>query len=92
MKKLLVKITLGLVCVALICGSVAYIIIGKTPGELLDYADVRLQGHPKLEWIAAPIFSVVRQITEQPKLEERLAKTFNVPILPPLFVDMILFD
>ncbi len=92
MRKLLVIITLGLVCVSLICGSVAYIIIGKTPGELLDYADVRLQGHPKLEWIAAPIFSVVRQITAQPKLEERLAKTFHVPILSPFSIDKSLVE
>lgn len=82
--KFLMKSAFMLMFIALIVGSVSYVLIGKTPGELLDYADIRLQGHPKLEMVAAPVFNVVRQLTNQPALADRLELPFRVPPPPEL--------
>lgn len=62
----------------------AYGQIGKTPGELMDYAERRLQGHNKLEWVALPIMGVVRDVLDQPSRRTLLKTPFAVPRLPPL--------
>ena len=33
---------------------------GRTPGEVVAYAKVRLQGHPRLEWLATPALNGLR--------------------------------
>lgn len=56
---------------------------GRTPAELFDYADRRMEGHPKVEWLAAPMMAVLRKTFDAPALKERLAMPFNVPPPPP---------
>lgn len=89
MSKFLIKSAFMLMFIALIVGSVSYVLIGKTPGELLDYADIRLQGHPKLEMVAAPVFGAVRQLTNQPALADRLELPFRVPPPPELSINQL---
>lgn len=87
MSKLWLKLPLLLVVIAIICGLFAYRLIGKTPGELLDYVDIRLQGHPKLEMLSAPVIKSIREYTNQPALAARLQQPFVIPSPPPLVVD-----
>lgn len=54
---------------------------GRTPAELLDYADRRMMGHPKVEWLAAPVMSALRSGFDAPPVKQRLAQPFQVP--PP---------
>jgi len=62
----------------------AYGEVGKTPGELMDYAERRLQGHNKLEWVALPALAQVRAVLDQPSSKTLLQIPFEVPPLPPL--------
>jgi hypothetical protein len=56
--------------------------IGRAPGELIDYAKRRLQGHPKLELVALPVLDHLRDSLGEPdEIEHRLP--FDVPPLPP---------
>jgi hypothetical protein len=55
---------------------------GRTPGELIDYLKRRLQGHPKLEFVALPVLHTVRSWMGEPDEIER-ATPFVVPPLPP---------
>jgi hypothetical protein len=57
--------------------------IGRTPAELLDYVDRRLQGHPKLEWAAAPFLRVLRVTFEATPQEQQWATPFEVQLPPP---------
>lgn len=50
----------------LVAGVIAYVKIDRSPGELMRYAERRLQGHPKLEWFSKPMFSVLRPMIERP--------------------------
>lgn len=63
---------------------VAYREIGKTPGELLDYADRRLQGHPRLEVVAAPAFAGLRTWFGESAIADRRLRAFVVPPPPTL--------
>lgn len=56
---------------------------GRTPAELLDYADRRMEGHPKVQWLAWPLVNVLRQAFDAPSLQERLALPFEIPPPPP---------
>ncbi len=62
----------------------AYHHIGRTPGELLDFADRRLQGHPRLEALAAPVIAEMRTWLHAPSLAERRKRPFVIPPPPPL--------
>jgi hypothetical protein len=62
----------------------AYCQIGKTPGELMDYAEQRLQGHNKLEWVALPVMGLMRTVLNQPSRRTLLQIPFVVPPLPTL--------
>lgn len=62
----------------------AYERIGRTPGELLDYSALRLQGHKEMASAARPVFSVLRDWLGEPSLAERRATGFFVPLPPPL--------
>ena len=64
----------------------AYGQIGKTPGELMDYAEHRLQGHNKLESVALPIIGVVRDVLDQPSKADMLKIPFVVPPPPPRYI------
>jgi hypothetical protein len=55
---------------------------GRTPGELIDYLKRRLEGHPKLEFVALPVLHTVRAWMGEPDEVER-ATPFVVPPLPP---------
>jgi len=56
---------------------------GRTPAELLDYADRRMEGHPKVEWLVAPMMAALRKAFDAPALKQRLALSFDVPPPPP---------
>lgn len=60
-----------------------FIQIGKTPGELMDYSELRLSGHPKLEWFALPSIALIRNLLNQPSNASRLQQPFLIP-KPPL--------
>lgn len=56
--------------------------LGRTPTELLDYTERRLQGHNKLEWLALPVLTVLRDGLDAPRAAER-ARRFVIPPPPP---------
>jgi len=57
--------------------------LGRTPGELMDYADVRMQGHPKVEALAHPVVAVLRAQLDAPAAADRSRLPFEVPPPPP---------
>lgn len=67
---------------ALVAGWVAYARIGKTPGELMDYVELRLQGHTRLESVALPVLAQVRDALDEPSAVERRQRPFIVPRPP----------
>ncbi|MES2839804.1 MAG: hypothetical protein V4794_05970 [Pseudomonadota bacterium] len=56
--------------------------VGRTPMELLDYVERRLEGHTKLEWVAAPTLGSMRDILDAPRISDP-ARRFFVPPPPP---------
>jgi len=56
---------------------------GRTPGEILDHVDRRLEGHNKLVWAAKPFLAAMRSTLRAPSLAERSAIPFQVPPPPP---------
>lgn len=64
-------------------GIGAYKYVGRTPGELMDYADRRLKGHPRLEAVAHPVFSMLRSAFDAPAAKVRTRMPFPVPPPPP---------
>lgn len=60
----------------------AYQRVGRTPGELMDYAERRLQGHPKLETVALPAMGLLRGWFDAPSIAERRRTVFVVPPVP----------
>ena len=65
-------------------GGWTYAQLGATPGELMDYAERRLEGHTKLEWVALPAIGVVRDLLDQPSKVAMRKMPFDVPRPPPL--------
>ncbi len=61
----------------------AYSEIGRNPGELMDYADRRLLGHPRLQWLTQPFETFLRARLDAPPLAERAQRPFLVPTPPP---------
>lgn len=57
--------------------------IGRTPGELLDYADRRMAGHPMVESLAAPAMRLLRSNFSAPSVADRARMGFFVPPPPP---------
>ncbi len=86
MKKILLRLILVAVALTILAAIIfwlAYDRVGKTPGELMDYAEIRLQGHPRLELIALPIIGKIRNYLDQPAPEMRAQQHFFVPQPPP---------
>jgi hypothetical protein len=54
---------------------------GYTPGQILDYAERRLEGHPRWQTFAVPVILQTRRALDEPAAGERLRKPFVVP--PP---------
>jgi hypothetical protein len=77
---------LGLALIILVAGFSGfywvYSSIGRSPGELMDYAEKRLQGHPRLETVALPVFAKIRLALDAPSQKEKQKQPFIVP-LPP---------
>lgn len=77
--------TSTLLAIASAAGLLAtYYHLDYSPGELIDYSERRLQGHPKLEFIALPIIAVARAWLDAPSPKERMKNIFRVPPPPPL--------
>ncbi|KQP39732.1 hypothetical protein ASF44_08365 [Pseudorhodoferax sp. Leaf274] len=60
----------------------AYDRIGRTPGELMDYAQRRLYGHNKLEAVALPVMDLLRDWLDAPSIAERSRIPFTIPPAP----------
>ncbi len=56
---------------------------GRTPGELLDYADVRMEGHPRVEALVHPFAAALRAWFDAPSLSYRARLPFTVAPPPP---------
>jgi hypothetical protein len=61
----------------------AYQRLGRTPMEWLDYLDLRLQGHTRLERWAQPVLAELRSSLHAPSAAERAAMPMVVPPPPP---------
>lgn len=87
-RKRAAPIALGLLAAALLLGGwaakAAYDRVGRTPGELMDYAERRLYGHTRLESVALPALGMARDWLGEPSRAERLRTPFVVPPPPPL--------
>jgi hypothetical protein len=64
-------------------GLLLYLQIGRTPGELMDYAEHRMAGHPRVEALARPGIATLRAAFDAPSVEERARMPFVVPPPPP---------
>ena len=79
-----IPLLLGLLAAATAAvGTWLYRELGRSPGELLDYVDHRLLGHPKLEALAAGPIGALRDAFDAPSAAERLRTPFEVPPPPP---------
>ena len=61
---------------------------GRTPGEVIDRAERRLQGHPWLEQLAIPALEGLRQLSGEPSAVDQsvpfvFAKLASNPATPP---------
>ncbi len=84
----MIALVLGFVCLLIVAamGGAAFYTyqqLGRTPGELLDYVQRRLEGHTKLEWVALPAMAVVRSALNAPSAQMRAMLPFEVPPPPP---------
>lgn len=61
-----------------------YSAVGKNPGELMDYVEIRLQGHPNIERLALPILGYLRTLLNQPARADLLKRPFQIPQLAKL--------
>ena len=84
LRKIFFTLTVALMTLATSAAWWAYGEIGKTPGELMDYAQRRLQGHNKLEWVALPVIGQLRSWLDQPSRDELLKIPFVIPPPPAL--------
>lgn len=76
-----VGVLLSLVIAGLVAGWFAYIRVGRTPSEVVDYLNLRLQGHPRLELVFHPVLSTVLDLLDEPDAQARRTP-FLVPMLP----------
>lgn len=72
---------------SLLAAWLIYQNIGKTPGELMDYSQRRLEGHPRLESVALPIMQFLRDQLDAPSRAERYRQAFIVPPPPELRIN-----
>jgi hypothetical protein len=77
----LLVVSIGLLVAAVV---LAYERIGRTPGELMDYAERRLQGHNRLETVALPLIGGLRNALNEPSAAVRARRPFVVPAPPTL--------
>jgi len=61
----------------------SYQTLGRTPMQLLDYTDRRLEGHPKLELVAHPVMGLLREALDAPSVAQRQSLPMQVPPPPP---------
>ncbi|EXI91794.1 MAG: hypothetical protein AW12_01083 [Candidatus Accumulibacter sp. BA-94] len=72
-----------LAAVTALLGWYLYRQSGRTPGELLDYADRRIDGHPVVETLAAPVMHLLRATFGAPSVADRARMGFVIPPPPP---------
>ncbi|MEI7464306.1 MAG: hypothetical protein WCJ87_03100 [Burkholderiales bacterium] len=77
----LALLLLGVLSLVGLAGLIVY--LGHTPGRLMDYAERRLEGHPKLESIALPVVGAVREALDEPSQRERHNRPLLIPAPPP---------
>lgn len=78
-----VLLLLVLMTAAAVAVFKGYQTLGRTPMELLDYTDRRLQGHPKLEFIAHPVMGLLREALHAPTAAQRTRLPMQIPPPPP---------
>ncbi|PIY04285.1 MAG: hypothetical protein COZ20_05980 [Gallionellales bacterium CG_4_10_14_3_um_filter_54_96] len=76
--KILMLASLFLI-LALFSGYQGYLQSGHSPGELMDYAEKRLQGHTRLEAAFSPVFTELRLALDVPSQMDRA----NLVVPPP---------
>jgi hypothetical protein len=78
-------LSLGLLLALASAGTAWWIYreLGRSPGELLDYVDLRLEGHPRLEALAAAPLGLLRSTFDASRGSDRLRLPFPVPPPPP---------
>jgi hypothetical protein len=88
---LLLVTTIALALLALLALAFwsVFLLLGRTPQELLDHAENRLQGHPKLERIAHPVIGLFRETLNAPTVNQREQQQFIVPPPPPLKLEAL---
>lgn len=74
-------VTASLGGAALLALAGVYLWLGHTPGRWMDYAERRLQGHPRLEAVALPVIGWARVALDEPSAAQRAAEPFVAP--PP---------
>ncbi len=57
--------------------------LGRSPGELLDYVEHRLEGHPGLQAAAEAPIAYLREAFDASRASDRLNAPFPVPPAPP---------
>lgn len=74
-----------LLVIGVLLGAVytAYLQIGRTPGELIDYVKTRLQGHGRLEALALPALDAINRLLGEPDALERVQPFVVPPLVPP---------
>lgn len=85
--KLWIVAILGALGSMLAVAFLLYQSVGKTPGELMDYAERRLDGHPRLERIALPLMANLRDWLDAPSAAQRQRMPFVVAPPPKLIVE-----
>jgi hypothetical protein len=56
---------------------------GRTPAELLDHIDRRLEGHPTAQALGRPFLEGLRQALHAPSMRDRMDTPFLIPAAPP---------
>jgi hypothetical protein len=56
---------------------------GYTPGQVIDYAERRLEGHPSLQLVTEPAIELARQALGERSAAQRRTARFVIPPPPP---------
>ena len=80
--RIVLAFSLTIIGIGIIGSWALYSNIGRTPGELIRYTERRLQGHPKLEFVALPILGSLLAWFGEPEYGDKQLP-FTIPALPP---------
>jgi hypothetical protein len=84
---LIISLPISVFAAGLIAAWIIYQNIGKTPAELMDYAQRRLEGHPRLEYVVLPTMQFLRKQLDAPSRADRYRQAFIIPPPPKLYLN-----